>query len=238
MPGSSITPSRKKTRTATNRAKVAKRGRFAPGSRGYGAPRGTISMGLGFPMTMNIRHKYRETVFMTCTAGAMSNYLFSCNSLYDPNKTGTGHQPMYYDQLAAIYGYYTVIGSKMTMRLTHDAGSNSAVTVALSKNEDATVTPTNVDGVIEAGWAKSKTLGESSTDPVQLSSSWSLYQRHRTADISNDQFRADINSSPTDQTFYQISLQPTDRASTNSYNVEVLIEYMAVWSDIKEIAQS
>lgn len=236
-----ISPSmRQKTikRNKKGSAALKKRGRFTAGSPGFSLPRNNINMGLGFPMKMNIRHKYRETVPITCTAGAMGSYFFSCNSLYDPNKTGTGHQPMYYDQVAAVYSYYVVTGSKISVRVTHDSGSNSAVTIALTKNEDAAISPSNIDGVIEQSWAKSVTLGESSTDVAQLSSSFSMKQRQGASGIANDLFRADINNNPVDQTFYQISCQPTDRASTLLVNVEVTIEYMAVWSDIKEIAQS
>jgi hypothetical protein len=36
-------------------------------------------------------------------------YNLNANSLYDPDRTGTGHQPMYYDQLCpAIYNRYRV----------------------------------------------------------------------------------------------------------------------------------
>ena len=36
------------------------------------------------------------------------------NSLFDPDQTGTGHQPYYFDQFAALYNRYTVLGSKLT----------------------------------------------------------------------------------------------------------------------------
>lgn len=43
--------------------------------------------------------------------GALTGgYLYNLNSLYDPNRTGTGHQPMGYDQLVALYNRYRVHG--------------------------------------------------------------------------------------------------------------------------------
>jgi len=45
------------------------------------------------------------------TAGSSSagvTYVFRLNSLYDPDLTGTGHQPYQYDQLTAIYSRYLV----------------------------------------------------------------------------------------------------------------------------------
>jgi hypothetical protein len=37
-------------------------------------------------------------------AGAGVQYVFGLNNLYDPDVTGAGHQPMYYDQLFTQQG--------------------------------------------------------------------------------------------------------------------------------------
>jgi hypothetical protein len=39
-------------------------------------------------------------------AGAGVQYVFGLNNLYDPDVTGAGHQPMYYDQLFTTTGPY------------------------------------------------------------------------------------------------------------------------------------
>ena len=36
----------------------------------------------------------------------------------DPNHTGVGHQPLYFDQLMTIYNHYIVIGAKITVKFT------------------------------------------------------------------------------------------------------------------------
>ena len=42
------------------------------------------------------------------TAGVPSFYTFRANSCYDPNYTGTGHQPRGYDQIMSMYQYLAV----------------------------------------------------------------------------------------------------------------------------------
>lgn len=69
---------------------------------------GTAAM--PFPMRWDGQLTYGVNVTLT-TAGSTSlgtYYRFRLNSLYDPDVTGTGHQPYQYDQLTAIYQSYIV----------------------------------------------------------------------------------------------------------------------------------
>lgn len=45
------------------------------------------------------------------------------NSLFDPNQSGTGHQPLYFDQYAALYSRYRVFGSAITVDVINNSGS-------------------------------------------------------------------------------------------------------------------
>lgn len=63
-----------------------------------------------FPYKLITKLKYHENVNF---APAALNYAYNynMNSLYDPDRTGTGHQPMYYDQLCpTVYNRYRVTG--------------------------------------------------------------------------------------------------------------------------------
>jgi hypothetical protein len=63
---------------------------------------------------------YSEKVTFTMTSGALASYVFSGNGLYDPNITGTGHQPYGYDLYNVLYRRYVVHSSniKATFMLT------------------------------------------------------------------------------------------------------------------------
>lgn len=50
---------------------------------------------------------YNQTVAIS-DAGAEFDYVFRANSLFDPDLTGTGHQPRGFDQWATFYGQYKV----------------------------------------------------------------------------------------------------------------------------------
>lgn len=52
--------------------------------------------------------KYEEIISQSLATVTATNQVFNLNSLFDPNRTGTGHQPYGFDQLAAIYNRYRV----------------------------------------------------------------------------------------------------------------------------------
>jgi len=69
---------------------------------------------------------------ITLTAGSVGLFgteqVFRLNSLYDPDFTGTGHQPYGFDQLLALYNYYKV--SAVDIKLTFSDPSADGMFVA------------------------------------------------------------------------------------------------------------
>lgn len=61
------------------------------------------------PLRMRTKLKYVDTLTANIAAGGNS-YWYYQNSLYDPYVPVGGHQPLYFDQYAAMYGYYRVYG--------------------------------------------------------------------------------------------------------------------------------
>lgn len=78
---------------------------------------------LAFPQSMSTMLRYVEKINMG-SIGATGNVIqnqFIANGAYDPNYTGTGHQPRGFDQFMAGYETYTVTGSKISVNFVYDA---------------------------------------------------------------------------------------------------------------------
>lgn len=52
---------------------------------------------------------------LSASAGFAASRFFIANGLFDPDISGSGHQPMGFDQMMAVYTTYTVIRSTITV---------------------------------------------------------------------------------------------------------------------------
>lgn len=79
-------------------------------------PRGLSYRGIGMPNIFRTTVKYTEVRQQDVGVGSYIEYNYSCNGLFDPNITGAGHQPTYFDQMMAFYDHYTVTSSFIRIR--------------------------------------------------------------------------------------------------------------------------
>lgn len=63
-----------------------------------------------------VKLPYQELIETSTTTTGVSGYTFAVNSIYDPNVSGTGHQPLGHDQLATLWERYTVFGVKYDIK--------------------------------------------------------------------------------------------------------------------------
>lgn len=197
-----------------------------------------ISTGIGFPKKMCMTHKYHEVVGLTSTTGVVGTYKFQCNGMYDPNTTGTGHQPMYYDQMAAIYNHWTVIGSKIIIKITPTTGSSVPFYITLAQNDDSVATG-GIDANAEYGSGRRLLFGASTDSVKTMSNKWSAKKTFGGSVLGNDNLQgSSAGVDPSEKTYWHINLQAADQVSTQSVIIDVLISYIAVWEEPKDIIGS
>lgn len=67
-----------------------------------------------FPKKQLVQLTYCDNVIVPSVDTAVSGpYMFRLNSIFDPDKTSTGHQPRGHDQWSAMYKKYCVVGAKV-----------------------------------------------------------------------------------------------------------------------------
>lgn len=92
------------------RARAARRPRKKVARRGGRRTTVNINRALTpFAQRYITKMKYSETFILQL--GNSYTQVLNLNSLFDPNRTGIGHQPYGFDQLAAIYNRYRVIST-------------------------------------------------------------------------------------------------------------------------------
>lgn len=201
----------------------------------------SVSIGKGFPKRLVFTHKYHENTALTTGGGAglLATYNYNCNSLYDPNETGTGHQPMYFDQLTAIYDHYTVIGAKMVLKFCSSGTLNSPFRVGIMVNDDAVVTPTTASALLEHSsnitW---KQVPPGCNNSFVLTCKWSAKKTFGGSVLGNDNLQGSATTSPSERSMFTIFIESNDGATINTIVSDVYLEQIAVWDELKDIASS
>ena len=107
----------------------------------------------GVQNTEIIKLRYCTQVSIPGGAGHGS-YQFRANSLYDPDLSGVGHQPMGFDEMSARYLHYQVLGSRIKVSpiingtTTSQGDAPSWVMVSLAPNN--LISYTNFSSVLES----------------------------------------------------------------------------------------
>lgn len=72
----------------------------------------------GFPTKIITILRYFDQYALTSTSGGVGATVFRMNGPFDPDLTGVGHQPLYWDKYAAVYQSYRVLGSRITATIS------------------------------------------------------------------------------------------------------------------------
>lgn len=71
-------------------------------------------LSFGFPKKIITTLRYSQTFTLTSASGVIVTQIFRMNGMDDPDLTGVGHQPMFWDQFVPVYDSYRVLGSRLT----------------------------------------------------------------------------------------------------------------------------
>lgn len=232
--------SRKSTKSSRAKSRPSRTARKTKGPKKTVKFNNTVTLGKGFPRKVVCTHKYVDVITMTGTAGAVATRQFVCNGMYDPDYTGVGHQPMYFDQLSAIYNHYTVIGSKIKVKTVniYGAASSPAYYFTLCQNDDGTITYNTLINLFEKSDGTCKLVTASSTSTPASVNKWSAKKMFGGSILANDRLQGDIGANPAEITNWVVSIAAVDGVSTVTTSFLIEIEYIAVWEELKDVASS
>ena len=200
--------------------------------------RPTFQLGTGFPVRMNVRLVYEDLI--TLTPGTpLASYVFRGNSLYDPDYTGTGHQPRYYDQLTPIYGRYKVLASECFIEMIN-GGASSGVLFALTPNTEI-LTFTTWQLASELPRSKvSEIIPVASRYPFKLRSKASTTQICGLLpyQVNDEDWSASVGSNPLQLWYWNINISSIDTTTNLAVSMRVRLVYDAVMYDRLDVGTS
>lgn len=197
----------------------------------------------GFPQRMRMTHRYSEALQRTSTTGAFASYVWRANGMFDPNSTGTGHQPSYFDQMGIIYDHFTVFRSKMSVQFIPVVASSTtnSCQVVLYLSDSTSVGVTSCQQAIEqpkASWVTLSTVSNTFGPQNRLFMGFNAWQTFGSRALSDSTLRGNTSSDPSEQSLYVFCFRDTNGAGTVALDINVVIEYEAEWTEVAQIAQS
>lgn len=195
---------------------------------------------LGWPISKSTKLKYVDSVVLNIgAAGVPGKYVFRANSIYDPDLTGAGHQPMMHDLWESLYNHYVVSGAKISVKCYDPVPiTTTPQLVGIMLNDD-TSTPVSWQEVLEQGKAKYTVITGGQDHPKTVSQFFSAKTFFNVADVKDNihHIGALQSTNPTEEAYFTIFALPYDQTSDlGPIRVIVTIEYSVVYSEPKDQA--
>lgn len=202
---------------------------YAATPAGTGVPRSPL------PLALSDTLRYYDSFSIDPASGVAGQYFFAANGMYDPNVSGTGHQPMYFDELMALYQHYTVMSSKI--KVTVFPGGNPLSFGVLLLGTNTSVTDPLRLSEYQLG-SRKYVLGNAMGTMSDLTVTYSFnaerfFNKTRSSMLGDTDYTGGASANPVELAYFCVYVFPADLStdlSSTLFNIE--IEYSAVLTEL------
>lgn len=179
----------------------------------------------GFPSEVVTSLRYVQTVKLTSTSNSLAKNTFRFNSLFDPDVTGTGHQPMYADQFGDLYQTYVVLGARATVTYVAETVNAGPMFVGICANGSSSLAATTADEAAEQNNSSHAIItGYNGGGRTKLSDTYSP-SRDLGLTPDDDTTGAAFGANPSQQWYFHISFAELSATTPSVVQCQVVIEY-------------
>lgn len=188
-----------------------------------------------------LRYVEPDVELIPIASPGANEYVYSMNGLYDPNITGTGHQPGGFDQLMTMFDHYVVIGCKAIVTVLNSDDNHGAL-VALDLR-DKSQSIGDIREAIESGTCKYVTLGNDRNSKSQQTITYNINPNKflgRSKPMSDPELKGGSTYNPVEQCYLHIctSALRQDQSTGEKLVLNVVLEYQAVFIEPKPVGLS
>jgi len=189
---------------------------------------------IGFPDRLVTILKYSEGPFSFSGSAAPAAQNFRMNSLFDPNQTGVGHQPSFFDTFAGVYARYFVRAFKL--RVDFSNHTTTAGAFAVAGYSDVDIAANTVEQLTESRYTVMKTLGESTGggNVKTISLPWISSQKLMGTPYTeaDDNMYSTTTASPADVAFGFFKVAADDATTNLAVVARAVLWFEVVFKDL------
>jgi len=180
-------------------------------------------------------YSYNED--LAIASGSTEADLWACNSMFDPDVTGSGHQPRGFDQWTLFYNHYTVIGAKVTVNfMCTEAEEVGDFKVGIATR--ATTTGETAESYIEHRNTKSRILNGGNDSKATVTAYFSAKKFFHRSPNGDPNLKAVFTANPTEMAYWHVFAFPINATTTETLHYDITIDYIAILSEPKSLAIS
>lgn len=187
-----------------------------------------------FPQRMFTQLIYYQEVDVNPGA-AFYSYQFNLNSLYDPDRTGTGHQPHFYDQLTGgvLYNRYRVHACQWEVVITGLDSACSAICMPMN----GLTPPSTFNAMAESPYTQSAIINA-------LASGGKILHKFKKKmkistiigeKLNDDRDQALYNANPTNSCVLHTRVETLDGTNLTRYHIQVKLRYFCELFDLNPV---
>jgi len=188
-----------------------------------------------FPLKTVAKLRYGATIRLDPALGASAVHLFRCNSIFDPDFTGVGHQPYGRDTYETIYNHYRVLKSRIScVFLPNGTSSTGHMVCGIAIKDDPTV-ELGFDAIRESKGAHYKMVADQSQKVTVTHG----YNSKKAFPASVSSLNSNMGTNPAEDYFFQVfTTSANSGIDPSSVDVVVTIEYTALFWELKDLGSS
>lgn len=202
------------------------------------------------PNRYTCRLKYVSEFQLNPGTAGIASQVYRANCCYDPDSTGSGHQPMGFDQLCLMFNQFTVLGSKITVRATEStAGSLLGMHwgIMLTDSGTRTAAMSGIEQILEQEGGKKRsrqTFGAYGGNALitphnsMCTKTFSLRKFFNIKDTTGREYQCTSAATPTEMAYFEVwgcSVYGND-PSSHSFIAE--LEFIVQCHEPKTLSQS
>jgi hypothetical protein len=152
------------------------------------------------------------------------------NSTYDPDATGTGHQPLYRDTFAGIYSHYAVISAAAVITFINTSTVPLLVGVC---NEDDLTAGTDARLLMEMSKGQHKLLPPltGSLSSITFNIDWDCKKNLSIDPYTSEDYKSFVGENPSEESSLVLWATTVDGSSATGYSNVSMVQHV-LWSEL------
>ncbi len=184
---------------------------------------------VGCPDSVRLILRYGMMTTASTTLGNLYSYQFRGNSVFDPDYTGGGAQPNYYDNWSQMYNSYVVLSSKIKIEVLNLTATNPVLVGVYPAYNTALAA--SISDLVGMRYAQAKSImGTGNAVKATLTSSMSTAQIFGIPELAvtaDDLYSSVVTTNPASAQQWYWTILAQDESGTTTLNLQlrVVLEY-------------